>query len=94
MNDARLGGSPAHVEGHGVLEPERAAQRLRADHAGGRARLEHAHALQLRLPRFIQAARRLHQQERSAESGLLQMRVYAAEILAHHRADVGVRGDG
>ena len=94
VDDSRLRRSASHVEGDGVGEIERAAQRLRADDAGGRARFEHADALAPRLVRFVESAGRLHQEERSLESGLLQALVDPAHILADDRPDVSVRGHG
>ena len=45
VDDAGLGGGAAHVEGDGVLDAERVAERLGADHAGRRPGFQHAHAL-------------------------------------------------
>src|SRR6185295_15999259 len=94
VDDAGLGGGAAHVERNRLLEPERTTQRTGADHAGGGTRLEHAHALLLRLLRFVQPPGRLHEQELAAESRLRDVLVDAAHVLAHARADVGVRRDG
>ncbi len=94
VDDSGLRRGASHVEGDGVGETERAAKRLRADDARGRARFEHADALGPRLVRFVESAGRLHQQERSLESGLFQALVDPAHILADDRTDVGVRDHG
>src|SRR5689334_19002967 len=70
-----------------------ARQSACADHPCGRTRLEHAHALRPRLSRLVEPARRLDEQEGPAEPGMREVIVDAAEIPAHHRADVGI-GDG
>jgi len=94
VDDAGLGGGAAHVERNGLLEPQRATQRAGADHASGGTRLEHAHALVLGLLRLVQPPGRLHEQELAAESRLRDVVVDAAHVLAHARADVGIRRDG
>ena len=91
IDHAGLRGGSAHVEGDGVLEPEFAAQRLCADDPGRRPGFEHAHALRLRLARFVETARGLNQHEGALEAGVLQMAVDAGDIVAHPRADIGVR---
>ena len=45
VDDAGLRRGAAHVEGDGVLDAERVAERLGADHARRRPRFQHAHAL-------------------------------------------------
>ena len=93
MDDAGFGGGAAHVEGDRVVDFQLAAQRLRADHAGGRAGFQHAHALALRLAGLIEAAGRLHDQERTGKSGRAHMGVDLADVTADFRADIGVGGD-
>ena len=66
-HDAGLRGGAAHVERDRALEPERCAEALRADHARGRARLEHADAFAPRLRAVEEAAGRLHDQEPAGE---------------------------
>ena len=82
VDDAGLGGGAAHVEGDGVLDAERVAERLRADHAGGRPGLQHADALVLRLRRLVEPAGRLHDQERAVEP-------FAADVLRRSRRHSG-----
>ena len=94
VDHAGLGGGAAHVEGDGILDAERVAERLRADHAGGRAGLEHADALVLRLRRLVEAAGRLHDQERAAKAFAAHVRVDLADIAPHLRADIGVGDHG
>ena len=90
VDDAGLRGGAAHVEGDGVVDAERMAERLRADDAGGRARFEHADALVLRLRRVVEPAGRLHDQERAVEALAAHMLVDLADIAAHLRPDIGV----
>ena len=94
VDHAGLGGGAAHVEGDGVVDAERVAERLRADHAGGRAGLEHADALVLRLRRLVEAAGRLHDQERAVEAFAADVLVDLADIAAHLRPDIGVGHHG
>ena len=94
MDDAGLGGGAAHVEGDGIVDLERAAQRLGADDAGGRAGFQHAHALVLRLLGFVKPAGRLHDQERAGKAGFAHVRIDLTDVAADFRADIGVGGDG
>ena len=93
IDDAGFGGGAAHVKSYGVVDFQRAAQRLGADHAGGRPRFQHAHALVLGLLGLVKAAGRLHHQERAGEPGLAHVGVDLADIAPHLWADIGVGGD-
>ena len=93
MDDAGLRGGAAHVEGDGVVDFQRATQRLRADDARGRPGFQHAHALALRLAGLVEAAGRLHDQERAGKAGRAHMGVDLADIAAHLRPDIGIGGD-
>ena len=70
--------------------PERHADRLSADHAGGRSGFQHAHAMRLRLLGLVEPAGRLHDQERAVKPRLLQVIDDAGQISAHARPDIGV----
>ncbi len=94
VDDAGLRGGAAHVEGDGVADLEHAAQRLGADDAGGRPRLQHAHALTLRLLGLVEPAGRLHDQERAGETGGPHVRVDLADVTANFRTDIGVGSHG
>ena len=90
MDDAGFGGGAAHVESDGIVDLQRAAQRLGADDARGRPGFQHAHALVLGLLGLVKAAGRLHHQERAGETGLAHMGVDLADIAPHLWADIGV----
>src|SRR5262249_57076348 len=92
VDDAGLGGRAAHVEGDRILEPDAVAQRLGADDARRRSRLEHADACALRLLDAEQAAGRLHDQKIAVETGDREMIADLAEVAAHARPDIGIRG--
>ena len=92
IDDAGLGGGAAHVEGDGIVDFQRPAQRLRADDARSRPGLQHAHALVLGLFGFVEPAGRLDHQERAGEPGLAHMGVDLADIAPHLWADIGVGG--
>ena len=92
VDHAGLGGGAAHVEGDGVVDAELCAQRLGADHAGGRPGFEHADAL---AP--APAARRNRPPVdctiRNVAAEALRSRRCAldlAEIAANARPDIGV----
>ena len=91
MDYTRLGGGAPHVEGDGIGQSERSAERLRPDHAGRGTGFQHAHALFLRLLRLVQAASRLYQEERSGKTALLKVRIDAGDVAADARPDEGVR---
>ena len=74
------------------VEPDAVAQRLGADHAGGRSRLQHLDAGALRLLDAEQPAGRLHDQELAAEAGGLEVLAHLAEIAPHPRPHIGVGG--
>ncbi len=69
------------------------AERLRADDAGGGPGFQHPHALALRLLDVVEAAGRLHDQERAVETRAADVLVDLADIAAHLRADIGVGDD-
>ena len=72
------------------VEPDAVAQRLGADHARGRSRLQHPDAGALRLVDAEQPAGRLHDQEVAVEAGGVEMLAHFAEIAPHARAHIGV----
>jgi hypothetical protein len=92
MDDAGLGGGAAHVEGDRVREPDAVAQRLGADDAGRRTRLQHLDAGAARLVGTEQAAGRLHDQKLAAEARRLEVLAHLAEIAPHPRPHIGVGG--
>src|SRR5262245_56200147 len=87
---AGLRGGAAHVERDRLVEADRVAERARADHARRGPGFEHADALALRLSRLVEAAGRLHDEERAVEAFIREMRFDLAEVGLHPRADVGV----
>jgi hypothetical protein len=89
-DDAGLGGGAAHVERDRVAHAQLRADRLRADHAGGGAGLEHADAADLGVLDREQAAGGLHDVEVAAEAAIGQVRFQLAQVLRHARADIGV----
>ena len=90
VDDAGLGGGPAHVEGDRVLETERMAHGLGADDAGRRTRFQHVHAVALGLLRLVEAAVRLHDQERPGKALAPDALIDLADIAPHDRPDIGV----
>ena len=76
-DDAGLGRRAAHVEGDRIAHAELRADRLRADHARCRARLQHADAAHARMLRREQAAGRLHDIEIAAEALAAEVRLRA-----------------
>ena len=94
VDDAGLGGGAAHVEGDRVLKPERTAERLGADDAGGGTRFQHAHAVVLGLLGLVESAGRLHDQERAAKTVTADVIVDLADITANDRPDIGVGDHG
>jgi hypothetical protein len=60
VDHAGLGGGAAHVERDRVVDLESAAERLRADNAGGGSGFQHPDALGAGLVGFVEAAGRLH----------------------------------
>ena len=65
-------------------------ERLRADHAGGGPRFQHAHAMALRLLRVVKAPGRLHDQERAGEAFAANVVLDLADISADDGPDIGV----
>ena len=90
VDDAGLGSGPAHVEGDCVLETERMAQGLGADDAGRRTRFQHVHTVPLGLLRLVEAAVRLHDQERPGKARAPDALIDLADIAPHDRPDIGV----
>ena len=94
IDDARLGGGSAHVEGDRVRQTQFAAQGLRAHHAGRRAGFQHADAFGLGLARLVQPAGRLNEQKGAAEAAALQMPVDVTDVPADARTDERIRNGG
>src|SRR5438477_369442 len=72
---------------------KRAAERLRADDSSRRPRLQHPDAVVAGLIGLVEAAGRLHDQERAVESGAADVIVDLADIAANLGADIGIGGD-
>ncbi len=94
VDHAGLRGRAAHIEGDRIRQADRMTERPRADDAGRRSRFHHADAMLFRLVGFVKPAGRLHDEERALAAFLPEMIVDLAEIGAHARADIGIRGSG
>ena len=94
LDHRRLGRRAAHVEGQqvGTAEPRRDLRR--ADHPGSRPRLDDVDRPQARGRDSHGAAVRLHHQQRRGDLEPAQHRLQAAEIVGHHRQDIGVDHGG
>ena len=95
LDQARLGGGAAHVEGDEVRPAELLAHALRSDHPRGRPRFHRARRHLERLGHIEDAAVRAHDIERrQAELG--EPGFEAVQIGGEHRPDIGAdrRGAG
>jgi hypothetical protein len=90
VDDAGLRGGATHVKGDRVLEAERVTERLGADDTGGGPRFQHAHTVALRLPRVVEAAGRLHDQERAGKTLAADVVLDPADISPDDGPDIGV----
>ena len=93
QNDAGLGGGPAHVEGDSILEIERLGDCLRADHAGSRARFEHANAFRLGAADAEKSTSRLNHEKVAAKSAVRDPLLDFLKITSHPRTDISVGDD-
>ena len=94
LDDGRLGGGAAHVEADQIGLAEAGAHLGRADHAGGRPRLDAVHGLARGQLDRHQAAVGLHHGHRSVRAGAAQLGDQPLQVALHHRPDVAVDDGG
>ena len=89
-----VGRGAAHVEGDEVGQTGRAADGLRADHAGGRAGQHGAHRHVGGRLEADDAAVRLSEMRRDRHAERGQARRKAIDVALHHRAEIGIHHRG
>ena len=96
LDHRRLRGGAAHVEGDDLRQALRPRERLRADHAARRPRLDDVDRPLHRRRVGGEAAVRLHQQQPRAHAGLIEPLAQRPQIARDDRRDVRVdhRGRG
>ena len=94
LDDRRLGGGAAHVEGDQVGLAEAGSHLRRADHAGGGARLDAVHGLARGQLDRHQPAVGLHHGHRRVGAGAAQLGDQPLQVTLHHRPDVAVDDGG
>ena len=92
VNDAGFGRGAAHIEGDGIFQPQCPTQRLCTDDPRRRSRFQHVHAVPLGLLRLIEAASRLHDQERAGKTLAANVIIDLADVSSNDRSDIGVGG--
>ena len=91
LDQAGLGGRPAHVEGDDVLLAGALAEERRCQGAARRARLEQADGEGARDCGRDEATRGMHQPQGALESLSLEFALETGQVAIHQRLHVGVR---
>ena len=93
-DNAGLGRRATHVKRDGVAQAQLLTNGLRANHASGWPRLQHADTFAPRIGQRKQAASGLHRIKITLETLFGQMRFELSQIGRDARADIGIRGNG